>query len=297
MFGLLVTSDIKLQEAEEQTGIEKFDVIIQYGKEVSLDRFAGGYYSLEDTDFYFYVPEAAVYCISSGSRITVSPVIGADEAKIRLFLLGTCIGILLMQRRIIPLHGSVVTINGKAYAVVGESGAGKSTLAAAFIARGYPLLTDDVIAVRMDAADDVPVVHPSYPQQKLWQASLDHFGREANGYSSIYQRANKFAIPIRDNFCSSPLPLAGIFELSKTEDSQPALLAYSQMEGLHILNVHTYRIQLIHMLQLQQWHFGQIARLAAAVPVYRLIRPAEGFTAFELVQQIVNEIQKEEVIL
>ena len=54
------------------------------------------------------------------------------RTAVRLYLLGTCMGALLFQRKLLPLHGSAVVINGKAYAFVGDSGAGKSTLAAAF---------------------------------------------------------------------------------------------------------------------------------------------------------------------
>ena len=56
-------------------------------------------------------------------------------------------GAILMQRKILPLHGSAIAIDGKAYAIVGDSGAGKSTLASAFLKRGYQLLSDDVITV------------------------------------------------------------------------------------------------------------------------------------------------------
>ena len=70
-----------------------------------------------------------------------------DTRIFRLYILGTCMGAILMQRKILPLHGSVIAIDGKAYAIVGDSGAGKSTLASAFLKRGYQLLTDDVIAV------------------------------------------------------------------------------------------------------------------------------------------------------
>ena len=73
----------------------------------------------------------------------------ADEDKIRLYILGTCMGALLMQRKILPLHGSAIAIDGKAYAFVGDSGAGKSTLASAFLSKGYKLLSDDVIAVSL----------------------------------------------------------------------------------------------------------------------------------------------------
>ena len=58
-------------------------------------------------------------------------------------------GAILMQRKILPLHGSAIAIDGKAYAIVGDSGAGKSTLASAFLNKGYQLLSDDVIAVSL----------------------------------------------------------------------------------------------------------------------------------------------------
>ena len=51
---------------------------------------------------------------------------------------------------------------------VGDSGAGKSTLASAFLNRGYQLLSDDVIPVSL-SQNHIPMVTPSYPQQKLWQ--------------------------------------------------------------------------------------------------------------------------------
>ena len=41
------------------------------------------------------------------------------------------------EKDILPLHGSAVAINGKAYAFMGNSGAGKSTLASALINQGY----------------------------------------------------------------------------------------------------------------------------------------------------------------
>ena len=114
---------------------------------------------------------------------------------IRLYVLGTCMGAILMQRKTLPLHGSVIAIDGKAYAIVGDSGAGKSTLASAFLKRGFQLLTDDVIAVSF-SEEGIPFVTPSYPQQKLWSESLDHFGMESNNYQPLIDREDKFAIPV-----------------------------------------------------------------------------------------------------
>ena len=95
------------------------------------------------------VPELAIFSIEEGKTIYFSPTVYLDENKTRLYLLGSCIGILLMQRRILPLHGSAIAIDGKVYVFIGERGAGKSTIASSFMKNDYQLLTDDVIAVSL----------------------------------------------------------------------------------------------------------------------------------------------------
>ena len=90
-----------------------------------------------------------------------------------------------MQRKILPLHGSAIAIEGKAYAIVGESGAGKSTLAASLLSRGYKLLSDDVIPILL-SEKNIPFVVPAYPQQKLWLESLNQFEMKAELLSTYY---------------------------------------------------------------------------------------------------------------
>lgn len=225
-------------------------------------------------------------------------------------------GVLLMQRGILPLHGSAAVIAGKVYAIVGESGAGKSTLAAAFAHTGYPLMTDDVIAVSLAIhseaesallhsesyrsaayAREAPMVHPSYPQQKLWKESIVQLGLHAQNYSTLHQKVNKYAVPMSSRFHEEPLPLAGIIELNKVAEPEPSMKAYSLLEGLHVLNVHTYRQSLLQTMGLKQWHFGSIAQLASRLPIYQLRRPIGSFTAFDLVDRIVGQIHKEEAAM
>ncbi|CAM4140585.1 ATP-binding cassette domain-containing protein [Paenibacillus alkaliterrae] len=300
IFGLNIRSKIVLPEAYEIHGIiSEFDVEIELNppQEDCQDQFTTANYRFDNGRFLFHVPETAFYSITSGAHITITPYPGADEAKIRLFLLGTCMGVLLMQRGILPLHGSAVVIDGKVYAIVGESGAGKSTLAAAFARVGYPLMTDDVIAVSLSNDSSAATVYPSYPQQKLWEESIEQLGLLSQNYSTIYQRVNKYAVPIQYQFYREPLPLAGVVELTKVFEPEPSIKAYNRLEGLHVLNVHTYRNSLLHLLNLQQWQFQSIARLASQLPVYQLRRPVDGFSAFNLVDQIVSLIHKEEVVI
>lgn len=304
LFGLHFVSQLALQEslsAEQLFGNSDCKIVLDHSSVSGLEKKLGInslLYERDNDTIYFRIPDAAIYSISGGDQITVAPLPGADESKIRLYLLGTCMGALLMQRRMLPLHGSAVVINGKAYAIVGESGAGKSTLAAAFSSQGYSLLTDDVIAVKFaDEESVLPTVYPSYPQQKLWQESLDYLGLSSDRYSSIFERVDKFMVPIPSRFHHEPLPLAGVIELTKTEEQVSSIRSYNRLESLHILHGHTYRNYLLNIMNIQQWHFGITTRIAAALPVYRLHRPQNGFTAYELIDQILSVTQHKEVVI
>ncbi|KRB90050.1 hypothetical protein ASE22_14110 [Sphingomonas sp. Root720] len=62
-------------------------------------------------------------------------------------LVGIGLGLLLHRRGVTCLHGSVVSVNGRTIALLGDSGAGKSTAAAALVAAGGTLVSDDIAAL------------------------------------------------------------------------------------------------------------------------------------------------------
>ncbi|MBP3961801.1 aldolase [Paenibacillus lignilyticus] len=253
----------------------------------------GSNFLYKDGRFLFLIPETAIYCIEDAYRITVAPLTGADPEKVRVYLLGTCMGALLMIRNVLPLHGSAIMIGGKAYAFLGDSGAGKSTLAATLVSKGYELISDDVIPVSFAGEGGRLVVMPSYPQQKLWQESIDQLGLASGHYQSVYRETTKFAVPVLSRFCNEPVPLAGLFELVKSE-SEPAvsIRRLSNLDRLRIVLMHTYRNMLIPRLGLEQWHFKIASGVADQVNVHQLIRPTNGFTAQDLAAEIIRTIDK-----
>jgi hypothetical protein len=221
-FGLNMISEITLPELtlSNLIGHDIADVEIHTRDLSQIWTEAGGTdnsFIAKENNVMFHISDVAIYLIENGNEITVSPFADSNEDQVRLYLLGTCMGIILQQRKILPLHGSVIAIEGKGYAFVGDSGAGKSTLASAFLSRGYQLLTDDVIPIEF-TDEGCPIVVPSYPHQKLWQESLDQFGVESAQYRPLFGRETKFAVPVTSQFMSEPIPLGGIFELVKSDD-------------------------------------------------------------------------------
>ncbi|WP_322907493.1 aldolase [Paenibacillus campi] len=295
-FGLNIQSEIALPELQQVAyGTKTIDVTVRLANLARWDDIVGRRdtnFSNQAEGFVFRMPDTATFCIQNGSTITIDPLPGVSSEKIRLFVLGTCMGVLLMQRGRFPLHGSALLIDGRAYAFVGQSGAGKSTLAASFLQAGYSLVSDDVIAIHYEHG--VPLVYPAYPQQKLWQESLDHFGQSSGGYATLHDEYNKFAVPVGDRFHNEPVPLAGVFELVKTDEPYASIRKLERLERLHILLAHTYRSAMIPRLDRQQQHFSMVAALAGELDAYQIHRSTTAFTAPDIVERVVHMIRSEQ---
>ncbi|WP_340371758.1 aldolase [Peribacillus sp. FSL E2-0218] len=298
-YGLTISSDIPLAELLPINLVEgKADIVIEKADLHAL----WSEHSDPNDDFVikkdwilFQVSGTAIFLIESGSRIRFAPIDEAEEDEIRLYILGTCMGALLMQRNILPIHGSAVAINGKAYAIVGDSGAGKSTLASAFLKKGYKLLSDDVIPVTLNN-ENIPIVTPSYPQQKLWLESLNHFDMDSTNYQPLIVREDKFAVPVQDQFITQQLPLAGVFELIKGEGTEINIKPIQSLQRFYKLYQHTYRNFFLEKSGLMDWHFNTSAKLLQKIEFFQLQRPINRFTAPELAEMILHVLKREESV-
>jgi hypothetical protein len=297
VFGLHVVSDILLPElmkandpqAEPQVSIRLGEVPVAVAdpilKTVSCQAAKG--------KFLFLVPGVANYYVNDGNSITVEPDKQAWEHSVRLFLLGTSFGALLMQRGALPLHGSAVVVKGRGVVFTGMSGAGKSSLLAVFRKRGYPFLTDDVVAVTLDS-DGIAWIHPSYPQQKMWRDSTKAVGVDTESLKPFYtyEDQEKFAVPAQQGFWRSPVPLAAVYELQVTNCREVALQALAGTDKLALLLSHTYRPWLIEGLDLKAAHFQKCAVAARQITVSLLSRPAEKFTLEDQVRCIEQDLER-----
>lgn len=98
----------------------------------------------------------------------------AVEAVVANYFAQAWLGQALRLAGRLVLHGDAVAVHGGALAWLGNKGAGKSTLAAAFVAAGYPLLTDDQIVI-WPQADGVGIA-PGIMRLHLWPESLPVMG-------------------------------------------------------------------------------------------------------------------------
>jgi len=298
VFGLHITSDLLLPEL--LTPIDPPDtpdVSISFGKvpvDITIAVKKTESCQMAKNQFLLRVPGVGCYYVTNGNCIIVEPADQAKEVFVRLFLLGTAFGALLMQRGILPIHGSAMVINGCCVIFTGVSGAGKSTLLAAFRKRGYSFLTDDVAAVTVDA-DGIAWVHSAYPQQKLWRDSAETMGVDIDSLTPFYIGINKdkFAVPVYKGFWQSPVPLVAVYELEVEKCRNVTIRPLAGMDKLAVLMSHTYRPWLIDGLGLKAAHFKQCVSLARQVTVSRLTRPEGIFSVDGQVRLVEQDLARQ----
>jgi hypothetical protein len=176
--------------------------------------------------------------------------------------------VLLRQRGLAVLHASAIAIKDSAIAFLGKSGWGKSTLAEAFYASGYGVVTDDVMAIRLDGP--LPRVSPGSPSIKLFPDAADFFGCDARGTRAVHSQTEKRAHCVALRFPQGPLPLRRIYVLAIGERNE--ITPIGSRDVFVELARNSRAVVLLRDAASRNAHLRQCARLAAQVPVFRLSR-------------------------
>ena len=260
LFGLHVQSDLELPELCAIEPIDEPDVRISLGKDAAN---AGTRLCIDDV---------AQFYVHGGSQISVVPEPGVPDRNLRLYLLGSAMGMLLHQRGLLPLHANAVEIDGKAVAFMGPSGAGKSTLAAWFHDRGYRVIADDVCVVSLESGR--VLVLAGLPRLRLWQDALEASGRRAAQHERSYagdETWNKFDVRMaRTVESDARMELALLFDLQRADAFKVERL--EGLEAAEAVFANTYRGGFVRASNSHESHWTSAVGLVRRVPVYRLDR-------------------------
>ena len=211
-----------------------------------------------------------LFRVTNGNLIEADVCEADTESNAAVYLMGSCMGAILVQRGFMLLHGSCVTDGKRSILITGDSGAGKSTLAAEFLKRDWKQLTDDVTCV-FDR-DGVPVVQPSYPSQKLWQDALDRYEKGSDEIHSLYfsEDREKFGVNVAESFFDGICPLSMVVRLIPA-DHPTHISPIEGMAKVDQLMRNTYRMYLIEKRHLQR-HFQRCVTLATKLPMALAVR-------------------------
>lgn len=294
-FNLSIQSQLELPElllAKPQLeAIYQPDVFIQWGNVcpsgLEHPLFKSVSFQANKESLWLNIPNVARYLINNGNRITIEPYAQSDEDSIRVFLLGSCMGSLLMQRNLFLLHANAIKVGEYCISFSGPSGVGKSTLAAAFIQRGHAILTDDICAINQLAE-----VLPGFPQVKLWDDASRQMNIETESLRKIRPNLEKFSVPVCEKFYQYPLPLKMVYFLHvHDKDSIDLINLNGSQKFNHLIN-NTYRILYLKGLGKDRAHFKQCGAIASRVDVAHIFRPNHGFQLNELMAVIQADLHQ-----
>lgn len=239
----------------------------------------------------------ARYRIEQGRRILVdrrvlpTPGPGAEPGDVRLYLLGTALGALLHQRHWLPLHVSALATPSGVWAFTGHSGAGKSTLGAwLHYTRGWPLVSDDVAAIRPD--DEQPWLYPGPPRLKLWQDALAALGIDKTGLIRDLTRADKYHLCLHREFRSTPQPLRALVMLERAGEGEAARVERVRgVEAFQAVMATLYRPELGGRFNPPDKLMRTCTRLANRIAVYRYRRPWSLTTLEQHLQPLLERVR------
>jgi hypothetical protein len=133
-------------------------------------------------------------------------------------------------------------------------------------------VADDILVVHFDMAGR-PWAQPGMPSVKLWREALTALGRDVDGLTQDWLRADKFHLPASDRLIQAPVPLARVYVLDDDDSAGAGRIEpMSGAAAAAALIAHTYRVELLDAAAHRPGHFAASARLARGIAVRRLAR-------------------------
>lgn len=300
-YGLQIDSELPLPELPP--GPDRLaDVIVRFGSvptELSDPLHRYSYFEGKPGSFLLRVPKVGRYLVIEGREIVIDRLPECSEELLRIFLLGSAFGSLLQQRQLLVMHASSVQTNRGAVLFVGPSGYGKSTVLAALARQGYAMLADDVTAIAVDSPSG-PLAFASFPRQRLSAEVASRLDYRIETLPPV-ENSDKLLAPVA-RFCADPLPVHAVYALAVDEEPNIRLEPVAALERFAVVAANAYRYEFLEGLGLRETHFRASTRLARAVHVGRITRPASSFLLDQLVGRLEEEfgaptgINKERVV-
>lgn len=292
IYGLNIRSEVKFEETDESKA-GKCEVDIRYGaipKHIRKYRKSKDVKCLVSNEYkWFQYDKTGEFYIENGDRIIIAADNNADAKLIRSIILGPCMGSILYQRRILSIHGSAMVRNDKAIIISGKSGAGKSTISSALRKHGWSFLADDTVAITDE--EDCFYANPAYPQQKLCLDTAEEFGYDLEQLTVINEERQKYAVNVKDSFCSEPKQIIGMvcLEINNSDQLEIEEVKGNDKVGYIINNLYAYHdVQYMGMSTL---NFKKCLAITQKVPVLRVKRPQRLYTVDQIIEYIEHYIE------
>lgn len=220
--------------------------------------------------FHFCYSDGTDFLISRRNHIAAAWLPSSSFEDTVAYLVGPIFGFLLRIHGILCLHACAIAVGNKAILVSGRHSAGKSTLAASFADAGFPILSDDVVAIRPHRSGYLAC--PGYPLLRLWPDAVKYLSNtsELPRITPTWDKRKLDLMSPPFRFQSTPLPIAAVYLI---EDGEGEMRVQDVGGAGRLMNLaaNTYANELLDM-DLRRSEFQQLARFAPSVPVRSLVR-------------------------
>jgi hypothetical protein len=207
-----------------------------------------------------------------GRRVQYQALARATADSFNTYLLGQVLSFSLLALGEEPLHGTAIVAGGRAIGFLGDCGSGKSTLGAAFLDRGFSLLTDDLLA--LDRTRAGYEAYPGIPRVKLYpRVSRKLLG--VSGGPRMNHGTSKQVLPLdRHQACGHKVPLAALYVISRPPRGSSAIGIRTLSQSQALLEIVKYSFNTVVLDKGRLANQLTLAsRLVTRVPVKRLTYP------------------------
>lgn len=281
----------ELQRSTKQQDTATADVMVSLNI-VNQPKITKSQVNITESTVIIHYKDIGKFTIANGDTIAIET--SELNKSVRLLMLNTVASFLLLQRGLLPLHGSGVLYQNEAILFVGNSGYGKSTTAAGFIEKGYSMITDDIAAIDFDL--EKAVVIPSFPNMKLWEDSLEMLEEHKDNLDFIRENETemikKYKFPVSAMVSQIMRPqLNTIYILNPlNEGLKVTINELSNSEKFNALINYTFQKTTLKKQNLHEAHFVSITKIINQVRIVQLNRPRLHQNVKELVHIIEQDL-------
>lgn len=288
-YGLMIASEIPVIGFKEVDEIVPDVMIIEGNVPEHIENVISqsSFYQSNDHEFLFRRESMGIFYVTNGNQIVIQKSESIKDAELSSVIIGICLGAILHQRKLLPLHASAIFFKNKCIVIAGKSGAGKTTLAAAFLKAGALLIADDVSLIKF--SNEVPEIVPAFPTIKICPDSLLHLGQSSMGLLPVRDEMQKFYLPV-DQFQNNPTPIDLVIILNTHNFPVIEFHDVTGYQKFLELKKYTYLHKSFSKNDYIVNHFTLVSKLASKVPVYKLLRSKTNFNLDQLIKSISMNI-------
>ncbi|WP_044915207.1 hypothetical protein [Butyrivibrio sp. WCE2006] len=318
LYGLIIESEVEFMQLNEVSSTQKNSrevqvdaVVRQCECEDEVIKYLTEHDSLKrkyeiGLDYACFFNMGGYYVIKNGREIIFQTANDYTPERVAVWLLGYCMAILLLQRRILAIHCSAVTDgeNG-AFLISGEMGAGKSSLTRKLIEKGFKMMADDVAAVKLEAVQECKqddnkladrgnnitkeaIVYSAFPYQKLCRNEVESRNLNLDELLYIDETKDKFLVPAKNVFIDTPQKLKFMVYLVAADSKELSVHKLTGFDQLMAVKNNLFLHRLCGAWENEKDVLELCIGIAGNCPVYLIVRPREGFYQDRIAEKVID---------